>query len=294
MTHPQHCGAAVAELCRGAQSVIVVSPFITRPGLQPVLNEVSHAASLTVFTRWRPEEIARGASDPAVYEDVVAAGGTLRLHHLLHAKVYLADRRALVGSANTTLHGLGWDAPGALEILVPAAADDPAVSALMSLLDSTASLASREIRDAVVRRAEMAAAAEFAPLKQGGAGPASWLPSFRFPETLWHAYRGHRSPEVKAVVQSDLDALDIPTGIEDEETFNALVGAALLQGLPGRIAQECANLNTYHATQKLQRLAAAAGVALDDPGMAWERFTAWIGYFINDYRRTIGGTALLG
>jgi hypothetical protein len=107
-------------------------------------------------------------------------------------------------------------------------------------------------------------------------------------------YSGQREKTLANIVQPELEALGVPAGIESEQAFNAYVGAIVRQGFTGRIAQECCNLTTLKAVQRLIELCAARNIAVADPGDRWETIAAWIAHFLPGYRRTSGGTRIIG
>jgi hypothetical protein len=290
--HPQRCGSRVVELISDANGLTIVAPFITLAGLQPILSALPVEASVEVFTRWRPDEVAAGVSDPYILDLVGARGGTVALHPIVHAKAYVVGTRALVGSANVTANGLGWGRPGAVEILVETTADDPALSELLSVLRATSSVASEADRDAVLAAASILPPARLQPPAEA-VDRADWLPSYRMPEVLWRVYAGQREKELTDFVRPELAALRVPTGIDKEADFNAYVGAILRQGFTGRIAQECSNLTTIKAVQRLTDLCAQHGLTIEEPGQLWETLAAWIAHFIPGFQRIPGGTRLI-
>ena len=78
-------------------------------------------------------EVAAGVSDPEIL-DVLEEHGDfdLSLVDRLHAKLYIAGDRCLVGSANTTLAGLGEAGDGGnIEALVETTIDDPGIAATL-------------------------------------------------------------------------------------------------------------------------------------------------------------------
>ena len=103
-------GARVVEAFSAARKdVVVVAPFIKRKPLELLLDSVDESVQVTVYTRWLPDEVSRGVSDTSVLDVLASRGGaTLFLLDRLHAKAYVADGRAFVGSANATGAGLGW------------------------------------------------------------------------------------------------------------------------------------------------------------------------------------------
>lgn len=290
---PQRCGERLLALARDAEVLTIVAPFITVSGIEPILSTLPGECPLEVITRWRPDEVATGVSDPRVLDFVSQCGGTVALHPVVHAKAYIASTRALVGSANVTSNGLGWNRPGAVEILVETAADDLALVSLLATLRGTSVAATEADRDAV-----LAAAAMLPPAALRAPGEPTdridWLPTYRPPEVLWKVYTGQREESVAELVRPELAALSIPTGLATEESFNTYVGAILRQGFAGRIARECSNLTTMKAVQKLIELCGEMRHTIDDPADSWETIAAWIAYFLPNYQRISGGTRLIG
>lgn len=289
---PQRCGLRVLELVSGATALTIVAPFITRAGIEPILTTLPPGAGLKVYTRWRPDEVAAGVSDPHIFDLVDARGGTILLHPIVHAKAYVTGSSALVGSANVTGNGLGWGRPGAVEILVETSPADPALTALISVLQATSSTATEADRDAVLAASAVLPAAPLRATVEP-VDRTDWLPSYRMPDVLWLVYSGQREKELTDFVRPELQALGIPSGIESEPAFNAYVGAILRQGFTGRIAQECSNLTTIKAVQRLADLCSARGITVEDAGVLWETLAAWIARFIPGFQRITGGTRLI-
>lgn len=290
---PQRCGERVLDLVQDAEHLTVVAPFITISGMAPILATLAAGSSLEVITRWLPEEVAAGVSDPRVLDLVTAHGGTVALHPVVHAKAYVAGSRALVGSANVTSKGLGWKHPGAVEILVEVKADDPALAAMLAMLRKTSAPVTGAERDAVLASAE---ALPPAPVRTSVERPYqyNWLPTYRPPEVLWKVYSGQREESVAELVRPELAALGIPVGLTSEAIFNNYVAAIILQGFVGRVARECRNLQTMNAVQRLVELCDANELIIDDPADSWETITAWVAHFLPNYHRIPGGTRIIG
>jgi len=290
---PQRCGDRVLKLVQDAESLTIVAPFITVPGIEPILSVLPGNSTLEVITRWRPDEVATGASDPGAFDLVRQHAGTVALHPIVHAKAYVAGVRALVGSANVTSNGLGWYRPGAVEILIEVAADDHALASLLAVLRATSSVATEADRDAVLAAATMLPRA---PLRVPAevTDRTNWMPTYRPPEVLWRVYTGQREESVVELVRPELATLGVPIGLTTEDVFNTYVGAILRQGFTGRVAHECSNLTTMRAVQRLVELCREIGITLDDPADSWETLAAWIAYFLPSYQRVWGGTRLLG
>lgn len=293
----QASGRELLSLFEGADQAIIIAPFVTRAGITPVLEVLSPEAGITLFTRWRANEVANGVSDPNVFDQLVERGGSVRLHHLLHAKAYIRPGYgALVGSANLTGFALGWRQAGGVELLVEVSDEHPSLRALLHLLETTSSEATADVRDQVIEQA-----AAFKVERPALDVPAesvpplsAWLPTYARPNVLWRVYSGQREETVTNLAKPDLVALDPPSGLSEGE-FNAYVASALLQGLPGKIAEELRNQTTYQAIQRLKELAGHTGLQLDDPERSWQTLSAWLAYFLPErYTRGAGGPTLYG
>ena len=131
-------GERLKALLAGAkQRVLLCAPFIKAKVLRTLLGVVAKGVDVRIVTRWRAEEVATGVSDLEVFE---VAGERLRTELLLlddlHAKLYVADDKCLLGSANLTASALGWAEPGNIELLVPVSATDTDVSVLLKRLEA--------------------------------------------------------------------------------------------------------------------------------------------------------------
>ena len=101
------------------ETLTIVAPFIKANALAHALTGAGEC-TLTVITRWRPEEIQAGVSDLEVIDVVKSRpGAMLRLCDRLHAKYYRADDQVLLGSANLTALGMGWRSGANIELLRP-------------------------------------------------------------------------------------------------------------------------------------------------------------------------------
>ena len=100
----ERLGEVLETICRmGSREAVLVAPFIKRGALGRLLAKLPDGVRLLCVTRWRPEEIAAGVSDPDIWLDLQQrAGATLRLCPSLHAKYYRVDEACLLGSANLT------------------------------------------------------------------------------------------------------------------------------------------------------------------------------------------------
>ena len=226
------------DLLAGAgQAAVIIAPFIKRAPLEILLAAVPTGAVLSVYTRWRPEEVAAGVSDTSILELVERLGGTVYLIDELHAKLILVDgTRALVGSANVTAAGLGLARRSNLELMTPLAVDPQTEALLFAELRTRSRQATYEEAAAVERLAE-----EIRPNLPSFQDPEAqetcdervehtWVPVFRSPDRLYGLYD---DPEWMLAAKStdpalrDLIELEVPPGL-DQGGFMAHVRARLL------------------------------------------------------------------
>ena len=125
MTKP---GDDLTSLLSSAErSALIVAPFIRTAALSRLLDSIPDVVETSVATRWRPADILAGASDLGVFDLTEDRSVPLLLRHDLHAKLFAADDRCLVGLANVTAAALGWRTPSNLELLTPCLEQPPAL-----------------------------------------------------------------------------------------------------------------------------------------------------------------------
>ncbi len=100
-----------------AETLTVAAPYIKADALIQLLTNLAPTAQLVCITRWKPQDLALGASDLECRQIVLDQGGQFLLHPTLHAKYYRFDETILIGSANLTLSGMGWRPRANTEIL---------------------------------------------------------------------------------------------------------------------------------------------------------------------------------
>ena len=129
------CLSRVCALFRGARkSAIIASAYLGANTLERILDSVPQTVQVTVFTRWGAEDIVSGATDWRAWDVAKARSARLYACPRLHAKIYIADENALVGSANATASGLGVGDRGNLELLVPVRASQVDVARVLDLV----------------------------------------------------------------------------------------------------------------------------------------------------------------
>lgn len=163
--------------------VLVVSAFLGEAALDRLLQAVPDEVETPgVYARWSLEDVASGASDWRAWDVAMRHNVTLYECPRLHVKMYIADNRALVGSANATTRGLGLGGSGNLELLVEVSTDEPMVSVVLNEVVGSSVEARPFGADAVTPNAA----------NQGASVPSVWLPRVR-PDVFEEAFRG-RAP----------------------------------------------------------------------------------------------------
>lgn len=271
-------GAAMAELR-------LVAPFIKKDVLSKLLQNAPTSAAVTIFTRWRPDEVAAGVSDLEVLDVARARPGTsLYLSAPLHAKYYRADGRILLGSANLTRAALGWSPHSNLELLFEAVWPTPELRTFEETLAASSVPATDEMRDRVAAAAELLGVrAPLEPSEQRIEPLAAFLPRTRNPELLFTAYQAKAEELTTAAREQaalDLSALRVPGGLEEDQ-FTRFVSVLLMQ-MP-----TIAALDRFVAQPR--RFGEVRGMVSEllsscgsdrDPGEAWQTVMRWLLYFV--------------
>ena len=91
--------------------MFIASAFAKSDAYQRYLQGVdSVTPEKILIVRWRAEDLVYGASDVDLYEIASAAGWQFFVNHALHAKLFVFDEDAVIGSANLTHRGM-WGLP---------------------------------------------------------------------------------------------------------------------------------------------------------------------------------------
>ena len=275
-----HGGTRIRRLFEGAaQSVVVVAPFIKVGALRSLVDVIPPDVCGRCVTRWLPREIAAGVSDPEIIDVLEERGNfSLELVDRLHAKLYVADTRCLVGSANVTRSGFGeTDSSGNIEILVPASVEDPEVAAVLAEIegekrdaDRATALSARRLADSL-------------PREVLGDIATTWFPRSRRAKGAFRCYLDIPTGFLKASEQMllvDLAMFDLPPGLTEEE-FKTVIRSRLA-ALPisrGLLdASEDRMLTRAEAQSFLERVA-NADESTDD---LWRSFLDWMSCFFSE------------
>lgn len=280
-------GDRLVELLSAAtQSVLICAPFIKASVLTRLLQTIPSSVSVRVVTRWLPAEIAIGVSDLEVFDVVVArAGSRLDLLDRLHAKIYVADNVALVGSANLTGAALGWSNKPNLELLTTLLVTDEAIR---QFLDQLA-----EARPATIEERErirnLAAELDVPELNLGSDAETTvsavlWLPRLAAPARLFQAYmpqtRDRLAASVLEAALSDIDALGIPTGLP-EAAFRQAVADAFerMPAVQRLLAAAADDLSDAYGADIIRKMPVARDLAAEQQ---WLIVREWMTSFLGD------------
>lgn len=265
--------------------IIICAPFMKEGALEKLLSSVSHRIKLTVYTRWKLEEIAAGVSDPGIIDLVEARSGAVWLCDELHAKYYRSDDRIVCGSANVTRRGLGWTNRSNLEILVTPSHPGLLREEFEDQLVQQSRLATRELGEELVRLAE--------EMQLGGApvpddvderSEKVWFPSLRSPWDLHSAYtRGpeHLSRVSGKAASRDLAILGLPLGLT-RGAFYMMVFSRLITSEPVRWLDDGLERGSLRFGAVLDIFARQFQISRGELREKWQTLMRWLMEFASD------------
>ncbi|MFJ9915534.1 phospholipase D family protein [Actinacidiphila glaucinigra] len=250
-----HVWRQIEQLLASAERrVLLVTPFIKQDVFAAALAAIPRRVQeIRCITRWSVAEVAAGVSDPEI-ADLAAADGraNVQLCHKLHAKLYAADQRCLIGSANLTRKATGLVPAPNVELLLETDTAHPEVQRVLQLLGQSLVPGTVDLAHQIREQADLFRTDEDAPrllvVGHDDSRPQSWLPETRNPARLYPVYNGrtgHTGPDVLAGVLRDLAALDISPGLNEQAFGNEV-------------------LSRLHAISGLRRLVDAHRLNMDD------------------------------
>jgi hypothetical protein len=292
----ENIGVSLRQCARQARlRLTLAAPFIKRKALERLIADVASSVTLTVFTRWKVEEISAGASDLSVFDLLhERAGSRFLLHPRLHAKVLLIDDQvAAIGSANVTDAALGFaDQPNA-EVMAVLQPVPNRLFLFLLHLERGAVPATEELRRKFEEVVKTAAPPWITPgvdvTEDAPRILPSLFPAFRNPEQL---YRGYLSvvefsdQETRAAILDDLEALSLPADL-DEPTFRHRVGACLLADDTVRAFDEFVSQPRYFGemAEWLKSRNVLADQSQEDRKMYLQTLVRWLRHFLPDRYR---------
>ncbi|MBV7259361.1 hypothetical protein KCG46_07220 [Erythrobacter sp. WH158] len=265
-----------------------------RHTVKRILSRVPGGIPVKLVTRWRAYEVRCGVSDLEVLDLVKDRPNTsLEILDALHAKAYLCDGTALIGSANLTATALGWAKDNNVELLFNVPASAPEIVDLMAALEN-AVLATSDMRDTVQAAADAIDLNDPPdPQLDQAAGLGPWLPISSAPERLWTAYGEEAEQRLTSsylnMARADLSALSIPSGLNENE-FNAAVASALCT-MPAMTPMldgiDRGELSDAEAIQHIKGLKIEGPL---DAAMQWEVVRNWLRVFLPDTIEVVAAT----
>ncbi|MDX2908136.1 phospholipase D family protein [Streptomyces griseiscabiei] len=258
--------------------VVIIAPFIKKAIFEATIAAVpSSVQKITCVTRWTPAEVAAGVSDPEIIEAVQSDERiSIALCPSLHAKLYRADTRCLVGSANLTGKATGRVPNANVELLLEVPVDHPEVQRVLGQINARSTIATPHAAALVRQQAELLRSERTTPPSEDEAAPY-WFPETRRPENVYALYGGRQrfTSLVEAGIVRDLAMLDVPAGLT-EDAFNTEVEARL-HTIPvlGRLTAEQRLSNI-----ELQRaIAERTGETEEQARRTTETLAAWLRHF---------------
>lgn len=233
-------GCVVGELFKGAQDdVLIVAPFMRTSSLVRLLDCVKQDVKTTIVTRWRPVDILAGASDLEVFDiSQKQQHIDLYLRNDLHAKLFAADKKCLVGSANVTATGLGWRTPANFELLIPASRLEPYIVEFEELLLEGSIKATREhqrqLQLLINSLQELSSPSiPVANLETASFSlPPNWIPQTMNPDELFLIYsdedQNDFDPTTAKVMLDELKPFGLPPNLVEED-FKAWIASLISQ-----------------------------------------------------------------
>lgn len=276
-----------ALLAVAQRRVVLCAPFMKARVLETLLSVVGDDVMVRLVTRWRAVEVAAGVSDLGIFEVANRRARTeLLLLNDLHAKLFVADERCLVGSANLTGAALGWSEFSNVELLVSVPVQNEDVAVLLQQLEAAepATLAKRSEIEREAAALEAGTWAEGSPVTAEDRS-RGWLPRCAAPDRLFDIYEKPDTPRVAAEARqdglADLKDLRIPTGLSRDRFMEAV--AAALRRVPSiaRILEEVPGVIRDKRGVELVEGVDPAG-SRDDAALQWRIVRDWIGLFFAD------------
>ena len=294
-------GKGVIDLVRSSNNrIVIAAPYIKSHSLRSLIAHIpDNITEFFCITRWLPEDIASGACDIELFEDVTnLRGGELRVHPHLHAKFYSNTDQCLVGSANLTGRGLGWHTPANVELLVALPGDFPGLSDWEAALLKSSVTATKKLRDQILAEADRIQKHTIyhsPEVEESEESNTIWVPTCTVPDRLWKVYRGSGADSIVTsaydAAQSDLAALSPPQGL-DQTLFEAYI-AGILRQMP--FISEIDTLASTGVTdlQAHQFLSKRLDIDVTSAQHTWRVLKLWLIHFFEDSYRLETGQEIL-
>lgn len=281
-------GYAILEACKATKDVVIlISPYVSVFALEKIICALPSDIHIDFISRFLPDDVRSGVCDLAALDLLRERGHCkIYLNPVLHAKIYILDTVAFLGSANLTGMGLGLFGKGNIEIMTKTSADDPDIKDIHHFLLSTSIELSdsyyAELRKIPVNRIGKA------PFEQGS-DDRIWIPTSKKPFLLWDVYSGTPPPSMlsssRKASERDLLNMDLPPQLPDKDFFYSAVKSIFANSLFFfHIQEKIANLGLSDK-DAVDWIASLSTTEIDSPEDSWQAAKEWIrAFFSNDYR----------
>lgn len=208
------------------ESVSIIAPYIKVNSLKRIIEIIPDDVFIKCVTRWIPEEIAAGVSDPEIIQALEERGNyTITLVDKLHAKIYISDNKCLAGSANVTQSGLGESAgDNNIEVLVGCTTQDQNIV-------NTLNAISQVERTATLLDAEKARRLADSLKDTTTRTEYFWFPKSKKAERAYHYYHAPSSGYISnadQILLNDIESANIAPALSEPE-FNEHIRKLLVQ-----------------------------------------------------------------
>ncbi len=270
--------------------VVIVAPFIKKYELQRVLVGIPDEVNLTIFTRWRINEIALGVSDIGIWDVVLGrSNSSAFIMNDLHAKFFRSDGTCLIGSANISAAALGVSSRSNLELLIPMPFDEKLFEFEGDLREGSTEITQAMYDEMLSITAEFPEVSLGEEIAGSDRDSCCWLPAVRNPEDLWSIYTSSDSLIPKPIQNSgyrDLLDLGIPNGLQSEVQFNRAIALAMKQMvIVNEIDKFVEEPRRFGEVKEL--IKTVSGLNNDEAIFAWQTTMRWLLHFFPDnYQRT--------
>ena len=280
-------GEKITRLLSGARErIVIVSAFVRGDALSRILSDTNSDVPVTVFARWRLADLVYGASDLSAFDVARERGATFRIHSALHAKVFIADNSALVGSANVTLSAFGESENPNTEILVPTPADESCIQSLLKSLLADSMIVDEDyvslLRNVIQESAGAADEKVFPPLSPES---DNWLPATQIPQDFLDFLSFRRESmerlrdDTKALATRDCCALGLSVGVDKHENIaQAIIRCRLFRELRDQIV--FSNTSGLSDEMAAQFLVKSFHIPQSEAGGQWMIVKAWLRAFL--------------
>ncbi len=286
-------------MTRVDNEVVLVAPFIKHSIIEILLQHLKDKTKLTVYTRWRLDEILSGVSDIEIWELIRDSQNmSLKLSPNLHAKYYRFDNTVILGSANLTAKALITNAASNFELLQTSELNDECRSFEMALVNQSVEV-NNELFKQVKRIVEQSEDRELSnEVNELGISYDAedsiiadhldlyqWIPRTRNPENLFVYYSKYHELLTDVQIKHaeiDLSFFPIKRGL-NKEVFEESISFYLVQ-MPviRKIDEFIIGSKSFGEMANFLGREFKLNIRDIDHKRSWQTLMRWLLYFISD------------